>query len=68
MHKNIKKRKNSFKIYIYIYTYYLVITAPRHVPARFVGVLVQPGFDFVIGEECHVTRMCYCQEIPVPQN
>lgn len=38
------------------------------IPSRLVDVLVQSGFDFIIGQEGHVAGVCHCQEVPVPQN
>lgn len=40
----------------------------ENTPARLVDVLVQSGFDLIVGQKRHVPRVCHRQEVPVPQN
>ena len=39
--------------------------ARHYLPARFVDVFLKPRFDLVVGEESHIARMRYSQNVPI---
>lgn len=41
--------------------------ALKRSPSRFMNELLKPGFDLIVGQECHVARMSHRKAIPVSE-